>query len=135
MKKREMKACVARSRSRRSTVSARAAATGSGRSRNVEPCCWCCADEDSSGEKAEKKLEASAASGSIGVRSCRMGCCVSMVAGAGKRASPWRNGGWREADVQGSQMVRGRKKRARAGDGGDKLEGPCRRRGLVPSVQ
>jgi hypothetical protein len=50
-----------------------------------------------------------------------MGCCVSMVAGAGKRASPWRNGRYREADVQGSQMVPGRKKRTRAGSGGDKL--------------
>ena len=61
-------------RCRRSKVSMRAAAMGSGRSRNVS-------------EKVETKLDAKDASGSIGVRRCCMRCRVSIAAGAGKRES------------------------------------------------
>jgi hypothetical protein len=118
-KKTEMKACVASSASRRSTDSARAAATGSGRSSIVAPCS---VDED--GEKAERKLPARDMSGSIGVRSwcqrCR--CCVSI------RSIDDLLGSKRRRRLLTYPAMSRRNTRSRAEEGGDKLAVAVRRR-------
>ncbi|EEE57828.1 hypothetical protein OsJ_08426 [Oryza sativa Japonica Group] len=78
-----MKDCVARSRSLRSTVRARAAATGSGRRSTVE--LSAAAADGDGGDRAAKKLAAKEASGSIGIRSWFLRCCSVSILTASQR--------------------------------------------------